>query len=319
MEYLHSFLSEITGNPMQVRIAFVLLIAVGVFMLGLAVSTLVSGASDPLRRRLRLVQGGGHASEGSARVLGQFVDSTAPYILPKNDRERTRTRDRLIHAGYRSPTALTIFYALKTLLGVAIPIAVFFLARYFPQASAVQVMTAAAAGGFFGMLLPNGLLRRQVEKRQRRLYEAFPDALDMLVVCVEAGLGLNAAIDRVAAEIDVSHPDLAVELALVNAEIRVGVERVQALRNLADRTGMDDIRGLVALLSQSIRFGTSVAETLRVYSEEFRDKRMQRAEEIAAKMGTKMIFPMVLFLFPGFFVVAVGPAILGVLKAVGKI
>jgi tight adherence protein C len=288
-------------------------------MLGLAVFTLVSGAADPLRRRLRLVQGDGQATAGSAQTLGQLVDSTAPYLLPKNDRERTRTRDRLIHAGYRSPTALTVFYALKMLLGVAIPIAVFILARYFPHGSSLQVATAAAAGGLIGMLLPNGLLRRQVEKRQRRLYEGFPDALDMLVVCVESGLGLNAAIDRVAEELDVSHPDLAEELALVNAEIRVGVERIQALRNLADRTGMDDIRGLVALLAQSIRFGTSVADTLRVYSEEFRDKRMQRAEEIAAKMGTKMIFPMVLFLFPGFFVVAVGPAILGVLKALGKI
>ena len=136
----------------------------------------------------------------------------------------------------------------------------------------------------------------------------------MLVVCVEAGLGMSQAIQRVADELTVSHPELATELALVNAEIRAGVDRVVALKNLADRTGLDDIKGLVSLLVQTLRFGTSVAESLRVYSEEFRDRRMQRAEEEAAKMGTKLIFPLVLFMFPGFFVIAVGPAVVGLIS-----
>ena len=142
--------------------------------------------------------------------------------------------------------------------------------------------------------------------------------MDLLVVCVEAGLGLAAAIQRVADELAISHPELASELFIVNAEIRAGVERVRALQGLADRTGLDDIRGLVSLLAQSLRFGTSVAETLRVYSDEFRDKRMQRAEEQAAMIGTKLIFPLVLFLFPSFFLVMIGPAILGVLAALGR-
>jgi tight adherence protein C len=137
-------------------------------------------------------------------------------------------------------------------------------------------------------------------------------------VCVEAGLGLAPAMQRVADELSISHPKLGAELGLVNAEMRAGVERSEALKNLADRTGLPDIRGLVALLVQTMRFGTSVADALRVYSEEFRDKRMQAAEEQAAMIGTKMIFPLVLCLFPCFFLVAIGPAIVGVLAMFGK-
>ena len=153
-----------------------------------------------------------------------------------------------------------------------------------------------------------------MQSRLKKLRNGFPDALDLLVVCVESGLGLAAAIQRVADELSVSHPELATQLALVNAEMRVGVERTKALRNLADRTGLDDIRGLVSLLIQTMRFGTGVAESLRVYSEEFRDKRMQKAEEAAAKIGTKLIFPLVTCLFPSFFIVAIGPAVIRLIE-----
>jgi tight adherence protein C len=146
------------------------------------------------------------------------------------------------------------------------------------------------------------------------LRHGFPDALDLLVVCVESGLGLAAAIQRVADELAVSHEELATELALVNAEMRVGVDRAKALKNLADRSGVDDIRGLVSLLIQTMRFGTGVAEALRVYSEEFRDKRMQKAEEEAALIGTKLIFPLVTCLFPSFFIVAIGPAVIRLIE-----
>ena len=152
-----------------------------------------------------------------------------------------------------------------------------------------------------------------IERRKRRLYNGFPDALDLLVVCTEAGYGLKPALQRVADELVIGHPELSEELALVNSEMRAGVDRVDALRNLADRTGLEEIAGLVALLSQSLRFGTSIAESLRIYSEEFRDKRMQRAEEEAGKVSTKMVFPLVLCMFPAFFVVAIGPAIVGLL------
>ena len=130
------------------------------------------------------------------------------------------------------------------------------------------------------------------------------------MVCVESGLGLTQALQRVADEIIVSHAELGLELSVVNAEIRAGVDQVTALRNFADRTGLDDVRGLVSLLTQTLRFGTGVADSLRVYAAEFRDKRMQRAEEQAAKIGTKLIFPLIVFMFPGFFIVALGPAVI---------
>ena len=169
---------------------------------------------------------------------------------------------------------------------------------------------ALLSAAFVGVILPNYVLDKIKENRIKKLRNGFPDALDLLVVCVEAGLGLGAAIDRVARDLEVSHTELAEELTLVNVEMRAGVERPMALKNLADRSGLADIRGLVGLLVQTMRFGTSIADALRVYSEEFRDKRMQKAEEQAAKIGTKLIFPLVTCLFPAFFIVAVGPAVL---------
>ncbi|MEJ2087068.1 MAG: type II secretion system F family protein [Gammaproteobacteria bacterium] len=144
----------------------------------------------------------------------------------------------------------------------------------------------------------------------QRLRDGFPDALDLLVVCVESGLGLTQALQRVADEIIVSHAELGLELSVVNAEVRAGVDQVTALRNFASRTGLEDVRGLVSLLTQTLKFGTGVADSLRVYAAEFRDKRMQRAEEQAAKIGTKLIFPLIVFMFPGFFIVALGPAVI---------
>jgi tight adherence protein C len=176
----------------------------------------------------------------------------------------------------------------------------------------------AACAGYLGWIACSIWLDKQVAKRQRELRAGFPDALDLLVVCVESGLGLAPALQRVAEELTVSHPALADELGLVNAEMRAGVERGQALKNLSDRTGLEDVRGMTSLLVQTMRFGTSVAEALRVYSEEFRDKRTQAAEEQAAKIGTKMIFPLVLFLFPSFFLVSVGPAVIGLIDVFTK-
>ena len=162
-------------------------------------------------------------------------------------------------------------------------------------------------------------MEKKKEGRLRRLRAAFPDALDLMVVCVESGLALPQAMERVAEEMLVSQPDLAEELALVNAEIRAGVPNTQALKHLAERTGLEDVQGLVSLLAQSIRFGTSVADTLRVYAEEFRDRRTQAAEEQAAKIGTKLIFPLILCLWPSFFLVAIGPVIIGILRTFGKL
>jgi tight adherence protein C len=205
---------------------------------------------------------------------------------------------------------LQVFYAIKTLLAIVLPFLVFACARFFPEIGTQTIAIYAMMGAGIGLLAPNYVLHKMVQSRMKRLRQGFPDALDLLVVCVEAGLGLGQALQRVADELMVSHPELSVELATVTAEMRASVPRETALKNLADRTGLADIRGLVGLLVQSMRFGTSVADALRVYSEEFRDKRMQAAEEQAAKMSTKLIFPLVLCMFPVFFIVAIGPAVL---------
>jgi tight adherence protein C len=198
---------------------------------------------------------------------------------------------------------------------LGLPLVVFVASPFFPRITSGQLLIAAVLMGFLGSIIPSVWLDRSVKSRQRELRVAFPDALDLLVVCVEAGLGLAPAMQRVADDLMISYPELGLELTLVNAEMRAGVERAQALKNLAERTGLDDIRGLVALLVQTLRFGTGIADALRVYSEEFRDKRMQAAEEAAAKIGTKMIFPLTLCLFPSFFLVAIGPAVVRLVEA----
>ncbi len=206
------------------------------------------------------------------------------------------------------------FYATKIVLAITLPMIVLVVSPLVPDLTMqMQLISIAGAAGL-GLLAPNMVLERLMQQRMKKLRNGFPDALDMLVVCVEAGLGISQAIQRVSDEIGVSHPELAEELALVNAEIRAGVDRVAALKNLAHRTGLDDVQGLVSLLVQTLRFGTSIAESLRVYSVEFRDKRMQKAEEQAAKIGTKMVFPLVVFLFPCFFLVSVGPAVVGLMS-----
>lgn len=290
---------------------FVLLIGATVFVLTLGIAALVLTASSPLRRRLaRLTQEDlAGALSLSARLAALFQPYTR-YIMPRKEAELGKVRRLLVHAGYRSPSAPAAYFGVKSMLLIGLPLLVFLISPLFPRVSSNALMWSGVAAGCLGFLLPSTWLERRVQKRQKQLRVAFPDAMDLLVVCVEAGLGLAPALQRVADDLMVSYPELGSELALVNAEIRAGVERTDALKNLAERTGLEDIRGLVALLVQTMRFGTGVADALRVYSEEFRDKRMQAAEEIAAKMGTKMIFPLIACLFPSFFLIAVGPAVI---------
>lgn len=313
MDYLIGFLSKILNDAQAAEMAFVFLMAVAVFSLGMAGMFLVSTFYHPVRGRLHNLVGQTETAEKRQGRFGRLVKPLAPYVLPKKEGERLRIQERLVHAGFRSDSAMPVFYAIKTILIVGLPTVVFLVMRWVPGFTAGQVIQAAAVATLLGVLGPNYVLGKLIERRKRLLYNGFPDALDLLVVCTEAGYGLKPALQRVADELMVGHPDLGEELALVNAEMRAGVDRVDALRNLAFRTGLDDISGLVSLLSQSLRFGTSIADSLRVYSEEFRDKRMQKAEQEAGKISTKMIFPLVLCMFPAFFVVAIGPAVIGLL------
>jgi tight adherence protein C len=306
LKTLHGWVSQSQGAVLL----FVLLAAAAVFVFSLGVSALVLAKANPLRRRLGELAGTDRAATSGVAWIAERLQPISSHLLPSREVERTRVGRLLLHAGYRSPHALALFSSARWVLILTLPVLVLIASPLFPHLEGGKVMLLAIGAVIFGFLAPSVWLERRVESRQRELRSGFPDALDLLVVCVESGLGLAMALQRVADELIVSHPELGGELALVNAEMRAGVERSQALMNLAERTGLSDIRGLVALMVQTMRFGTSVADALRVYSEEFRDKRMQAAEEQAAKIGTKMIFPLIACMFPSFFLVAIGPAVL---------
>ena len=223
-------------------------------------------------------------------------------VAPKSVSEMGKLQQKLVYAGYRSREALIVFFGVR--LGAAVGCFLLLASGVFFKPSLVFAFTGCA----MGYLLPTMVLGRLAKKRQHRIRLGLPDVLDLLVVSVEAGLGLDQAIQRVGDELAFAHPDLADELRLINLELRAGKARVEALRNLAERTGVDDISSLVAMLVQTDKFGTSVAQSLRVHSETVRTKRRQRAEEAAAKTGVKMVFPLVFCIFPAIWVVSIGPA-----------
>lgn len=297
----------------------IVLIAAAAYMVSFAALSWWMDIQDPARRRLAgLASNAAESAAGPASTDRPWFERLVPlsrWLLPGTGKERGRIERLLILAGFRDPKAISIFFGMKTLLALTLPFIWAFFAAWLPSLSSNQVLLVAFALIFVGLLAPNRWLVYRVEQRQRRLREGFPDALDLLVICVEAGLGLTAAIERVATELRFTHAELAADLALVNMETRAGVDREVALHSLNDRTGLPEIRGLVSLLAQTLRFGTGIADSLRVYSAEFRDQRMQRAEERAAKIGTQLVFPLILCLFPSFFAVAVGPAAIRLLEA----
>ncbi len=228
--------------------------------------------------------------------------------VPGSPKEMGKLRLRLVHAGLRREEALPILFGIRVVLALAL-FAVFATPLFLRPN-----MLLALAGLGVGYLLPGIVVARMAKRRQHRIRLALADALDLLVVSVEAGLGLDQAMVRVGDELAFAYPDLSNEFRLVNLELRAGTGRPEALRNLAARTGVDDLSSLVAMLVQTDRFGTSVAQSLRVYSETLRTKRRQRAEEAAAKTGVKMVFPLVLCIFPAIWVVTIGPAAIQFVK-----
>ena len=221
---------------------------------------------------------------------------------PKSPKEMGSLRLRLVQAGYRRDEALTIFFGLRVFAAILL----FFV---FSTGMILPPNTFFALGALgVGYVFPGMILARLAKRRAHKIRLALADALDLLVVSVEAGLGLDQALQRVGAELAFAYPDLSAELKLINLELRAGKARAEALRNLADRSGVDDLSSLVTMLIQTDKFGTSVAQSLRVYSETLRTKRRQRAEEAAAKTGVKMVFPLVLCIFPSIWIVTIGPA-----------
>lgn len=289
------------------------------FLSAWVVASWVVGARDPVRRRLAAMAGPPTtATNGAGARWAGFLMPLGRWLLPGAKTERKRIERMLFIAGHRGPNAVPMFFGAKTVLAVALPAAWLLAAPALPEFVVGQRWLITGVAALVGLIAPNRWLEHRVARRQKRLRDGFPEALDMLVICVEAGLGLTSAIARVADELKYSQPELAAELAIVNAEMRTGVDREVALDNLNARTGLVEIRGLVSLLVQTLRFGTGVADSLRVYSSEFRDQRMQAAEERAGKIGTKLIFPLIFCEFPAFFVIAIGPAALRLMESFGR-
>jgi tight adherence protein C len=268
---------------------------------------------------------------GIGQRLSRWATTSAPaYQARFADRQKEHVRDGLaglgklmpgrpapsprgellmIRAGYRSPEAILAMRGLKLAVPAALVLLVFTTRWYLVNPYLFPVLAATV-----GYLIPEAWLVWRVHARQHRLRRALPDCLDLLVICVEAGLGLDQALMKVAQEMRVTHRELSDELQLVNLEMRIGKARIDALRELARRTGLEDIKSLVAMLIQTDRFGTSVAQSLRVYSEDMRTRRRQRAEEMSAKTTIKMVPPLVFFIFPALMVVILGPAVIAVLR-----
>jgi len=236
------------------------------------------------------------------KTLGERAPQSASAV--------TTLRQRLVTAGYRSTEALPIF------LGIRIGLAVLLFALFESPLVRPNFLMAIGACGV-GYVLPGFLLARKAKQRQHRIRLGLPDALDLLVVSVEAGLGLDQAIQRVAEELAFAHPELADEMRLINLELRAGKGRSEALHNFGERTQLDDVISLVAMLVQTDKFGTSVAQSLRVHSDTSRTKRRQRAEEAAAKTGVKMVFPLVFCIFPAIWIVTIGPAAIKFIEVMG--
>jgi len=242
-------------------------------------------------------------------MIGAFL--RLGTLAPRSIKEMSKLQQRLIQSGYRRSEALIIFYGIR--VGTSL---LCFATCSFGLLAKPNLAFALAAAGM-GYVLPGMALARMAKARQHKIRLGLPDALDLLVVSVEAGLGLDQAIQRVGNELMFAHPELCGELRLINLELRAGKARSEALHNLAERTGVDDISSLVGMLVQTDKFGTSVAQSLRVHSDTVRTKRRQRAEEAAAKTGVKMVFPLVFCIFPAIWVVTIGPAAIKFIQVVG--
>ncbi len=309
---MDTVLSFMLDFALDQQFIFLVLVFIATTLIIVSLVLLVSGGQSPVRRKLDTIrrQQLGERVKPSPRRLGSTLESLAPIVSPKlslNDSARAQ----LMHAGFHDANVLTIFYALKALsliVGVMAAAYVYFLLPDIDHGSLLIIAALAV-----GLYTPNVILSRLENKRQLKIRSAIPDALDLLVVCTESGLGFNSALKRVAEELELSHPEFADELDSVCAKVAAGVELEHAFEELIRRTGVDEILGLVKMLAHASRIGGSLSQTLREYTEDYRDKRNQEIEEIAAKIPTKMIFPLLLFIWPCFFIVAVGPSMISLL------
>ena len=282
-------------------------------LLVLSVGFILSGINSPLRKKLNRLSVKSPQTLKSNEKVDGTLESLSPVIAPTSVKERESTRRKLMHAGFHDKRTLTNFYALKVLsviVGLFVAAVVYFM---LPGLAMIKFIMLSIV--FISLLIPSFILNHLISIRQLSIRKGMPDALDLLVVCTESGLGFLPALRRVSDELTISHSELADELYTVSAKIKAGVEMPDAFNEFIDRTGVVEFAGLVSILSHASRVGGSIAQTLRDYTEDLRDRRNQEIEEIAAKIPTKMLFPMLLFIWPCFFIVALGPALITLSKA----
>jgi tight adherence protein C len=282
-----------------------------------SVMALVLGRQTTARRRLdRIMTPAKDRATAAAAAVQHLTltDTVGPTlakvekVLPTSTKEMSRIRRRLLRAGFTSPSASVVYAALEVALPVIAGVTAFALFGS-PRGFLVGSLVAIAA-----YMVPGLVVGRIITQRQQQIRNGLPDALDLVIVCVEAGLSLDQAVLKASDELALSHPALAEELQQLTNEIRAGKPRMEAFRNFADRTKVDDVRALVAMLIQTDRFGTSIAQALRTHAETGRTVRRQRAEERAAKLGVKLVFPLVFCLFPAMYVVTLGPGAIRIIR-----
>ncbi len=255
--------------------------------------------------------------ESPPSFFDRLIKPLNRQLTPENEGETSALRLRLIQAGYFNSSAPIRYYAARIILGFLLPITIVFMAPAIGSDLKVEtIMFMVGGAGMMGLYFPSLWVGRKASARQRDAQDGFPDALDLLLVCVEAGLGINAALDRVGNEIGRAHPVLSDALKFVGMELRAGKPRDAALRNMAERLGIDEVRSLVTMLIQSESLGTSIAQALRVHADDMRSKRMLRAEEKAMKLPVKLSFPLVMFILPCLIIVIMTPAIIGIVRTV---
>lgn len=272
-------------------------------------------AQDRIRELARPGQTDGFLDDESDPAMEAIAERLGRLAAPQTEDEKNKLRLMLLQAGYKSRHAADIFNGIRVTAALCLPMFMLPFATGMTIVGLSGTVLGAAAAGYY---LPALWVQNIVEKRKKELLATFPDCLDLLVSSVEAGLGLDAAFRRVASEMERAAPDLSREFQLVNHEISAGVSRVDALRHLEQRTGLDEVRALVNMLAQAERFGTSVAKSLRVHARLTRDKRMARAQEEAAKVSPKLTVVMILFLLPVLMSILVGPAAINVMNIMGR-
>lgn len=302
----------------MMQIGFLVLVFVGTFALAFWLARFAGG--DATAQRMRRVLGENSVFESpTERFVDKVAKATKPIAklsMPEEGFEGSALRRRFVTAGIRNPSAPTAFFGAKTVLAIGLPMLTFIVLSVLmqPPVKGNALLFWLLLSAALGYYLPNIVLSRLIAVRQREIFENFPDALDLMTVCMEAGLGTEAALNKVAEEMVHKSEVLSDEMRLVNLELRAGAPRERALRNLALRTGVEEVDGFVSMIIQAERFGTSIAQALRVHSDMLRTRRRQRAEEAAAKIALKLLFPLIFGIFPSLMLVLMGPAVIQVYR-----